>query len=707
MLCHYVVTWEFWKYRLVIGFFCSLITFVHFCFLLWNDGACFVCSQADDVRALLTDAMPPVTMPPILPKGQAGSSMASSQSSSNKWAPLSFLSSWTSLPICHSLCLCWTCPAMEDSVSLEMAPLCTGRRVGLVCWLLQSVGEMGCSERERTDLLAAAKWWVNGLFRERDWFAGCCKVVGKWVVQRERERDWLAGCCKVVGKWVVQREREREDWFAGCCKVVGKWVVQRERGLICWLLQSGGEMGCSERERERGLICWLLQSGGEMGCSERETDLLAAAKWWGNGLFRERERDWLAGCCKVVGKWVVQREREREDWFAGCCKVVGKWVVQREKERGLICWLLQSGGEMGCSERERERTDLLAAAKWWGNGLFRERKREDWFAGCCKVVGKWVVQRERETDLLAAAKWWGNGLFRERKRQDWFAGCCKVVGKWVVQRERGLICWLLQSGGEMGCSERERERGLICWLLQSGGEMGCSERERLICWLLQSGGEMGCSERERERLTCWLLQSGGEMGCSEREREDWFAGCCKVVGKWVVQKERLICWLLQSGGEMGCLERLICWLLQSGGEMGCSERERETDLLAAAKWWGNGLFRERERETDLLAAAKWWGNGLFRERERERLICWLLQSGGEMGSERDWFAGCCKVLWEWVVQRERERGPICWLLQSGGEMGCSERDWFAGCCKVLWEWVVQREREINLLAAVKQQGRGV
>ena len=62
--------------------------------------------------------------------------------------------------------------------------------------------------------------------------------------------------------------------------------------------------------------------------------------------------------------------------------------------------------------------------------------------------------------------------------------------------------------------------------------------------------------------------------------------------------------------------------------MGCLERE--TDLLAAAKWWGNGLFRE----SDLLAAAKCWGNGLFRE--RERLICWLLQSGGEMGcSERD------------------------------------------------------------------------
>ena len=198
---------------------------MHFCFLLWNDGACFVCSQADDVRALLTDAMPPVTMPPILPKGQAGSSMASSQSSSNKWVPLSFLSSWTSLPVCHSLCLCWTCPAMEGSVSLEMAPLCTGRRVGLVCWLLQSVGEMCCSERE-TDLLAAFK------------------VVGKWVVQRERE--WFAGYCKVLGKWVVQRERDR-DWFVGCCKVVGKWVV------------------------------W------------RETDLLAAAKYWGNGLFRERD----------------------------------------------------------------------------------------------------------------------------------------------------------------------------------------------------------------------------------------------------------------------------------------------------------------------------------------------------------------------------------------------------------------------------------
>ena len=75
-------------------------------------------------------------------------------------------------------------------------------------------------------------------------------------------------------------------------------------------------------------------------------------------------------------------------------------------------------------------------------------------------------------------------------------------------------------------------------------------------------------------------------------------------------------------------------------------RERESDLLATAKCWGNGLFREREIETDLLAAAKWWGNGLFGER------------------------------------------LICWLLQSIGGMGCSGR-------------------EINLLAAVKQQGRGV
>ena len=88
-----------------------------------------------------------------------------------------------------------------------------------------------------------------------------------------------------------------------------------------------------------------------------------------------------------------------------------------------------------------------------------------------------------------------------------------------------------------------------------------------------------------------------------------FAGCCKVLGKCVVQREKLICWLL-------------------------------------SKWWGNGLFREREIETDLLAAAKWWGNGLFGER------------------------------------------LICWLLQSIGGMGCSGR-------------------EINLLAAVKQQGRGV
>ena len=175
-------TWEFWKYRLVIGFFCSLITFVRFCFLLWNDGTCFVCSQADDVRALLTDAMPPVTMPPILPKGQAGSSMASSQSSSNKWAPLSFLSNWTSLPVCHGLRLCWTCPAMEG--------------------------------------------WGLVLF--------------------------------------AQRER---DWFAGCRKVLGKWVVQRETDLLA------------------AAKCW------GNGLFTERVDLLAAAKYWENGLFRERERD--------------------------------------------------------------------------------------------------------------------------------------------------------------------------------------------------------------------------------------------------------------------------------------------------------------------------------------------------------------------------------------------------------------------------------
>ena len=183
--------------------------------------------------------MPPVTMPPILPKGQAGSSMASSQSSSNKWVPLSFLSSWTSLPVCHSLCLCWTCPAMEGSVSLEMAPLCTERRVGLVCWLLQSVGEMCCSERE-TDLLAAFK------------------VVGKWVVQRERE--WFAGYCKVLGKWVVQREREIETDLLAAAKWWGN-------GLF------------GER-----LICWLLQSIGGMGCSGREINLLAAVKQQGRGV---------------------------------------------------------------------------------------------------------------------------------------------------------------------------------------------------------------------------------------------------------------------------------------------------------------------------------------------------------------------------------------------------------------------------------------
>ena len=51
---------------------------------LGQNGQCHeLCFQADDVRALLTDAMPPVTLPPTLAKGQP-SSMASSQSSSNK-----------------------------------------------------------------------------------------------------------------------------------------------------------------------------------------------------------------------------------------------------------------------------------------------------------------------------------------------------------------------------------------------------------------------------------------------------------------------------------------------------------------------------------------------------------------------------------------------------------------------------------------------
>ena len=132
--------------------------------------------QADDVQALLSDAMPPVTSPlPTLARSGTGGSIVSSQSSSSKWAASSTL--WLCFRLSHCYrdvaVIAWTLVFLFSLILLVFEHYCPCVHWSYWCWNITDLVST------RLYLPFVLKHWWSYFY-----FCFLCKTLLVFVISR-------------------------------------------------------------------------------------------------------------------------------------------------------------------------------------------------------------------------------------------------------------------------------------------------------------------------------------------------------------------------------------------------------------------------------------------------------------------------------------------------------------------------------------------